>query len=211
MQPTIISILGRPVSGKDTQAQLLLRELPNAEIISTGAMIREVKETGPTHRFWPILGPEIATMDQGILISEEAINQTFEQVVHEKLAEGVQTLIVTAHPRMPGELTSFDAMVRREGLWPVFVCLDTSEAYVRELHKTRNHNRVDDDEALLTTRMAEYDAHSKPVIDRLRREGRLVTVNGEGPDRESVHRRMMDALRPHVPDPEITLPAMARR
>ncbi len=210
MKPTIISILGRPLAGKDTQAALLARKLPDAVILSTGAMIREVKDTGPTHRFWPILGPEIEVMDKGILISEDAINRVFEQVVHERLMEGRKYIIATAHPRTERELDSFDKMLVREGLEPVFINLNTSVEHMRQLHKTRNHDRADDAAEVVATRIAEYDNRTKPVMDRLRQEGRLVDIDGEQ-GREAVHRDIMDAVRPYLADPEITLPPMARR
>lgn len=210
MQPTIISILGRPLAGKDTQAALLARNIPDSVIISTGAMIREVKKEGEAHRFWPILGPHIAVMDQGILIPEEAINEAFERVVHEKLAEGVQTIIVTAHPRMPKELESYDKMLTREGLTGVFVNLDTSEEYMYAMGGVRDHGRADDRREVLQTRAKEFSLHTEPVLHQLRAEGRIQTVFAERPI-EIVQQELQKTLRPYLPDPEVTLPAMARR
>ncbi len=210
MQPTIISILGRPLAGKDTQAALLARNIPDSVIISTGAMIREVKNEGESHRFWPILGPHIAVMDQGILIPEEAVNEAFERVVHEKLAEGVRNIIVTAHPRMPKELESYDKMLAREGLTGVFVHLETSEPYMYAMGGTRNHGRADDRQDVLHTRAKEFTLHTEPVLHQLRTEGRLHTVFAERPI-EIVQQELRNVLRPYLPDPEATLPPMARR
>jgi len=209
-QPTIISILGRPLAGKDTQAEMLLHALPFAVHLSTGDMIREVKRVGPEHRFWPILGPHIATMDQGILIPEEAINEVFEKVVHEKLAQGVKTIIVTAHPRMEKELTAYDDVVKKEGLQPIFININTSEDHMYVLHQTRDDSRTDDQIGVIATRIQEFNKHTQPVLDQLRKEGRLIDVDGVGTKAE-VHERMKVALRPYLRDPEITLPMMARR
>jgi adenylate kinase family enzyme len=210
MQRTIISILGRPLAGKDTQAALLVRTMPDSVIISTGEMIREVKKEGETHRFWPILGPHIEVMDQGILIPEEAINEAFERVVHEKLAEGVRNIIVTAHPRMPKELESYDKMLVREGLTGVFVNLDTSEGYMYAMGGVRNNGRADDRQEVLQTRAKEFALHTEPVLRTLRSEGRLHTVFAERP-LEIVQQELQQILRPYLADPEISLPAMARR
>ncbi len=199
------------MSGKDTQAAFLKERYPEAVILSTGAMIREVKETGPSHRFWPILGQEIEVMDKGILISEDAINQVFERVVHEQLEAGKTLIIATAHPRTPKELQSFDAMLAREGLQFIGIHLQTSEAYMRKLHKTRDgSNRADDDVAVLDTRTQEFEHRTKPVIDALRSEGRIADIDGEA-SKEIVYSRVLDVVRPALGDPEITLPMMARR
>ena len=56
MQTTILAIVGKPLAGKDTQADLLVAAHPEAVKISPGHIIRAVKEEGETHRFWPIVG-----------------------------------------------------------------------------------------------------------------------------------------------------------
>lgn len=205
MKPTIVSILGRPLAGKDTQAELLKSEFPDAVVLSTGAMIREVKETGPDHRFWPILGPEVAVMDSGVLISEDAINKVFEQVVHEQLEAGKTLIIATAHPRTLHELDSFNAMLRREGLNFIGIHLETSEAHMKEFHKTRNgSNRADDAESVLDTRTAEFENRTKPVIDTLRKEGRIVDIDGEAPI-DLVQAKIRETVRLRLNDPEMTM------
>ncbi len=210
MKPVIISILGRPLSGKDTQARILAAGLPDSVIISTGEIIREVKRAGESHRFWPILGPEIAVMDSGVLISEDAINQVFERVVHERLAEGKKYIIATAHPRTLNELASFENMLRRENVRSVMINLDTTEAHMRELWKSRNDGRADDRETVLATRTREYAERTVPMLDALRVRFRLIDIPAEGTIPE-VSGRVRGALIPYLPDPEIRLLPMARR
>src|SRR3989344_1016143 len=210
MQKTIISILGRPLSGKDTQAALLVRELPNAVAISTGEIIREVKAVGSAHRFWPTLGPHIETMDAGVLIPEAAIDRVFEMVAREKFDEGFDTIIVTAQPRMPKELEDFDRFAREEGVNAVFVSLNTSEPYMYAMLETRNHGRAYDENGKLTVREQEFVLHTEPVLQTLRTEGRLIDINAERPITE-VARDIRLALTPYLRDPEASLPSPSRR
>lgn len=210
MQKTIVSILGRPLSGKDTQAAQLSRELPNAVAISTGEIIREVKATGPTHRFWPILGPHIHTMDAGVLIPDEAITQVFDTVVAEKFREGVETIIVTAYPRSQNQLKAIDEIITWEHLALVVVSLKTSESYMYAMHGTRDHGRADDGQETLVTREQEFMTYTQPVIDRLRAEGRLIELDAERPISE-VQRDIQAALRPLLLDREVRMPPQFRR
>jgi adenylate kinase family enzyme len=63
---------------------------------------------------------------------------------------------------------------------------------------------------VLQTRAKEFALHTEPVLRTLRSEGRLHTVFAERP-LEIVQQELQQILRPYLADPEISLPAMARR
>ena len=48
MKPTVIGIVGKPLSGKDTVAKAIETAFPNVSIIYMGDVLREVKAVDPT-------------------------------------------------------------------------------------------------------------------------------------------------------------------
>lgn len=203
MQPTIISLLGKPLAGKDTIAAELREQLPDTVSLSMGDLIREVKATGESHRFWPLLHESIAIADAGGVVPGEPINQCMEQLIGEKIAEGNTRIIWIAGPRNIEELTWLDTWAKAHDINTQFLHIDVPDAEVyKRLDGRKDHGRVDD--AVPDVRLKNFYDITKPVIDSLRDQGRLMEINGVG-EREAVKFRAVEALNMHRLDPEITL------
>ncbi len=88
MQPTILAIVGKPLAGKDTQADLLVAAHPEAVKISTGHILRAVREEGETHRFWPIVGHLLPLMEAGIKLPDPEVIEMLHAEMQEQVAAG---------------------------------------------------------------------------------------------------------------------------
>ncbi len=210
VKPTLLAIIGKPLAGKDTQADLLVAAHPEAVKISTGHIIRAVREEGETHRFWPILGPYMWQMEQGINLPDEPVLATLRAVIKEQIAEGKQMLVIAGSPRSLDQLDGFDAIAKDVHAKLVLVHMDATDEETYRRSASRNEGRVDDTPEVHAIRLKEYEAHVGPMVDKLARENRLIWLNGMQPI-EGVFRQIEQQLRQHVLDPEITLPVMARR
>lgn len=208
MQPTIISLLGKPLAGKDTVANALRDQLSDTVTISMGDIIREVKATGPTHRFWSLLKDSIAIGDAGGLAPDEPIMLCLTQLTEEHLKEGKTRIIWIAGPRSERELQMLDTWAQNRGFREQFLHIDVPDEEVYRRLDSRMDGREDD--KVPDVRLHNFRKITKPVIDRLRTEGRLVEIYGVGP-REVVGRRAIESLMMTARNPEITLPMMARR
>ncbi len=208
MQPTIISLLGKPLAGKDTVAGALREQFSDIATISMGDVIREVKSTGSQHRFWQQLKESVAVGDSGGIAPDAPVFDCLKILAEEKLAEGHDAVVWVAGPRTLQQLGWLDDWTKEKGFREVFIHIDVPDAEVYKRLEGRNNGREDD--KVPHVRLQNFRDITKPVIDHLRQEGRLLEINGVG-NREAVQNRTIEALTMRKFDPEITLPAMARR
>lgn len=210
MKPTLLAIIGKPLAGKDTQADLFVAAHPDAVKISTGHIIRAVREEGETHRFWPLLGPYMEMMERGMKMPDKQILATLGEVIAEQIAEGKKILVIAGSPRSLDQLDGFDAMAKEAGAQLLIVHMEASDEETYWRSATRNEGRVDDTPQVHTVRLEEYRAYGVPMEQRLRQEGRLIEINGMQPV-EGVFRQLENSVRSRLLDPEISLPRMALR
>ncbi len=210
MKPTILSLIGKPLAGKDTQADLIVAAHPEAVKISTGHIMRAVREEGETHRFWPLIGPYIPMMEQGLKLPDGPTLAMLQEVIREQIAEGKRLLVVAGSPRGLEQLEGFHRIADETGSRLCVVEIHATDAETYKRSAARNEGRVDDTPEVHTVRLEEYRKFVEPVADALRSQGTLTEIDGMRPV-ETVFKDMETVLRKNVLDPEITLPAMARR
>ncbi len=172
--------------------------------------MRAVREEGETHRFWPLIGPYIPLMEQGLKLPDAPTIAMLDAVIKEQLAEGKRMLVIAGSPRGMEQLEGFEKIAKETGTKLVLVHMDATDEETYKRSATRNEGRVDDTPEVHKIRLQEYEGYVGPMVDALARENRLIWVNGMQPV-EGVFRELQQQLRQHVLDPEITLPAMARR
>lgn len=210
MKPTILSIIGKPLSGKDTQADLLVAAHPDAVKLSPGGLIREVRDTGQNHRFWKLLGPHIATMEQGIKIPDVPVVEGMNGLAKEQIAAGKSLIVFAGYPRSFTQLDGIAQLSCDTGSQLLFMHINASdvETYHRAYH--RGEGRSDDDPMMHTIRLSEFEKHVVPMMEKLRSEGRIIDIDGMQPT-DIVFKQVENELQHHLWDPEVTLPVMARR
>ncbi len=69
---------------------------------------------------------------------------------------------------------------------------------------------MDDTPEIHAVRLKEYETYVAPMVQKLRIEDRITEVNGMKPI-EAVFADMESIVRANILDPEVRLPAMARR
>lgn len=210
MQPTIIGVLGKPLAGKDSVASFLRDTHPDFATISMGDVVREVKATGPTHRFWSQLSHAIAVADAGGIAPDEPIFFCITQLIEEKLAEGKRGVLWIGGPRSVQQVAWLDAWAKAKGLVQQFLYIDIPDLEVYTRLDGRNEGRVDDTKDVMGFRLQEFARVTKPAIDQLKGEGRMIEIDGIGTKVE-VGKRVVESLAIRLFEPEISLPARARR
>lgn len=211
MQKTIIGILGKPLSGKDTVADMLRSMNPGIATISMGDVVREVKATGPSHRFWDLLHDSIAVADSGGIAPDGPIFRCITLLIEEQFALGKESVVWIGGPRSEQQLVWLDAWAAENGYGDQFLHIDVpdSEVYARINHRL-DHGRADDRTDVIAFRLSEYERVTYPAISRLATEGRIAKINGVGA-RESVAAHAAEALQLGFFDPEVALPVRAGR
>jgi adenylate kinase len=201
-----IVLLGKPGSGKGTQAALL-SERYSVEHLSTGDVFRAaIKHETP-------IGEEVKVyMDTGELVPDEIVIRVVEQYFAEggPMEDG---FILDGFPRTLVQAEALERVLAKHPLDVVLdievptevildriagrrVCINCGATYHVNKRPAVDVQRDDDTEAAVETRLEVYARQTVPIIDFYTRLGRLVSVDGVGGG-EEVHERLATAVDAH--------------
>src|SRR5581483_9415669 len=101
---TLVSLIGRPLSGKDHQAKLLAKKYQGVAVISTGGLLRDqalLRRSG-------YLEDEIRLInfrrDNGMSVRAGIVEHLAHQAILEHVAEGNTMIVLAGHPRSHRQL-----------------------------------------------------------------------------------------------------------
>jgi adenylate kinase len=195
-----VFILGRPGSGKDTQADILAEKL-NLVRISTSDILKETLYD-PELENDPGVSKEREIFESGLLCTPSFVLNVIKEHT-KKLAskdfEGKNGIIFSGSPRTPYEsehlIPFLEELLGKENLLPVY--LDISEEVGIERIKERNKinpRPLDEGEDKLKLRTKEFYEKTWPAIQQFEENGiSLIKVNGEL-SVEKVHEEIMKHL-----------------
>lgn len=180
-------MIGRPGSGKGTQAALLAQKI-GAKVFSSGEEFR-ILASGQTY-----LGRRLkGAMESGELLPHWLASYVYEQEVFS--TEPEQKLVFEGACRTEPEAVLFHEI----SLWlprpytAVYLNVPEDEVWQRLIQRAQLENRKDDSEAVIRKRFDEYTKKNEAVIGVFRERGTLVEVDGRQ-SIEAVHADILKAL-----------------
>jgi adenylate kinase len=169
-------LLGPQGSGKGTQATRIAAEygIPH---VSTGDMFRAALANGSE------LGKRIRPLyEAGELIPDDlTVGLIEERLAQDDARDG---FVLDGFPRNLAQAEAFDRMLESIGreLDAILLFeLPTEVAKERALGRARQEGRTDDTPDALARRLAIYNEHTVPVVERYRATGKLVPLHAERP------------------------------
>lgn len=182
-----INIFGLPFAGKDTQGRKLA-DLFNGVLISGGDILRCYRDQSVINQ----------VMASGGLIPSDL----FMKIALPYLSRsefGGKPLILSSIGRMHGE-ESITIKTAQRAHHPIklAILLTITEKVVWQRFETVKHlrdrgQRNDDNRTALQTRLDEFEAKTKPVIEFYRSNNLLIEIDGE-PTRGEVTNQILDSL-----------------
>jgi adenylate kinase len=180
-------MMGRPGSGKGTQAKLLADKI-NGAVYSSGARLREMAASGS---YFGLRAKKV--MDTGDLMPVWVSQYLFEDVVLK--LEPTDVIVFEGPGRILEEAKRIhEAMQWLERRYLV-IYLDAPETVLRErlLKRAKLESRTDDNAAVLQERFDNFTEITIQSINYFKSEGTLLTVNGDQ-SVEAVHADVLKAL-----------------
>jgi adenylate kinase len=201
--PGPVLLLGAPGVGKGTQAKLLMADYGIPQI-STGDILRANISQGT-----PLGKQAKALVDQGILVSDDLVNQ----MVGDRLCQPdtLRGYILDGFPRTLNQATWLDSQLCATSSALPVVAISIVVDYEQLLHRitgrricSSGHDyniytkppkvpgicdidgspliqRPDDSEAVFTERMKTFESQTAPVIGHYRKQGRFGEIDGDAP------------------------------
>lgn len=177
--------MGRPGSGKGTQAKILSDRL-DCKVFSTGGRLREITKQNST------LGREVKkTIDSGNLIPFWLASYLFEGALLDLEDEG--KIIFDGVGRREAEAKLFvevNEWLKRDFM---VVYLDVSEETVTERinKRSKKDKRADDDD--IQERFKEFNKHTVPALDFFRSIDKVIDIDGE-PTEEDIAKEIWEKI-----------------
>jgi adenylate kinase len=172
-------LFGPPAAGKGTQAKRLVAERGMVQL-STGDMLRAARTSGTE------LGQRVAgVMDRGELVSDEIVIALIEERLPETEAAG--GAIFDGFPRTLAQAEALDRLLGSRGRRidkVVRLKVDEDALIARISKRFADEGRPDDNPETFKTRLAAYNAQTKPLLPYYEAQGRLAEVDGMAPVEE---------------------------
>jgi adenylate kinase len=171
-----IILFGPPGSGKGTQSQKLIEKY-GLKHLSTGDLLRsEITQQTP-------LGIEAKNfMDKGQLVPDEVVIGMISTALETN--PDVQGFLFDGFPRTDAQAEALDKLLQlKKTSIAVMLALDVSEDELikRLLNRGQSSGRSDDvNEAVIRSRIHEYENKTKPVANYYGSFDKVVHVKGEG-------------------------------
>ncbi len=167
-------LFGPPGSGKGTQSENILTTY-DLQHISTGDLLRdEVSRHTP-------LGTEAKKyMDQGMLVPDEVVIGMISGKIDD--TPDARGFIFDGFPRTRPQADALDKLLEfKNTKIHLVLALDVPEHELikRLVHRGTTSGRSDDTEEVITKRIKEYHAKTKPVADYYNEHGKLEHVIGD--------------------------------
>jgi len=175
-------LIGPPASGKGTQARLLLKKFKNSYYISTGELFRKlIKEKTDT-------GQRVKkVVESGGLPFDDLATTLWMGEIAFNVKKN-QSIIADGFPRRLQEAKDLDAFLKflQRDKNTLFFLIEISEKEaLKRLSKGRifkngkRKKRADDDRDDIKKRFRIYRKKTIPAINYLKKQGKLVNINGE--------------------------------
>ncbi len=196
-----ISILGRPGSGKDTQAELLAKKFGLIHIISS-KIIEKVLSRGENvrieGRIYNIL-KERRLQKSGLLNTPAFVSALIKTEIISATGRG-KGIIMSGSPRTLRELKDELPVLEKlyaKNIYFINIVISSDEVYVRNLKRHRKDLPELDTREIIKKRLAVFNRETAPVIKHLKSKKMIFEINGEQPIAK-IHQDILKVLSPKL-------------
>lgn len=209
---TIVSLIGRPYAGKDTQAARFQANYPGIGIAATGALFRDPDFLARAGFSTAEIDGINATMRAGKLVADEIPERLMHQAILESAQQGNAVIFLTGHPRTRHQARDLREWVRKQNemgdveMNPVYIHLMVGKkrANARREIRLEQLGREDDrSEDTANKRHRVFENEAWPVLRGLWARRLLghehISLVRAGQSEDKVYRRIQRIIAPYLP------------
>ena len=180
-----VIFLGRPGSGKDTQAELLAKKFGLVHLVSS----KIIKESLKGNKKEIILdgkkynaGKEREILRDGRLTTFTFVSALLKNEI-KKAAQKTKGIIMSASPRSKTELKKEWPLLKKlygdKNIFIFHIWISPKEAYIRNLKRHRKDLPELDTKKIIDKRLKMFNKYTLPVIKLLEKKKKIIEINGE--------------------------------
>ncbi len=195
-----IILLGRPGSGKDTQANLLAKKFGLTHIISSQIIEKVLKSRGKNVKLEGKiynLEKERKHIHSGALVNFNFVAALINNEV-KKVSRRGKGLIISASPRdlieLRKEIPLLKKLYSRDNIYFFHIIISPKEVFVRNLKRHRKDLPELDTKKIIKKRLEVFNRYTWPVIKLLKKQKRIIDINGEQPIMK-IHQDILKVLK----------------
>lgn len=180
-----IVLLGRPGSGKDTQAELLAKKFGLVHIISSKIIEKVLASSKKILKFEGRkydLEKERRNLHNGKLVNFNFVAALINSEIKKVSRQG-RGLILSASPRNLTELKKeapvIEKIYKKNNIYFFHIVISPKEVYIRNLKRHRKDLPELDTRIIIKKRLEVFDRYTLPVIKLLEHQKKIISVNGE--------------------------------
>ncbi len=188
----IIFLIGKPASGKDTQADLLVKKIKFKKIVASEELKKFFKNNRKKYlkigKIRINLVKQQERMNKGKLVAYRLISFILKNIILKNIKEK-KSIVFSGSPRSLFEAKYYLKIIENIPnikFYFIYIKISDQEAINRALKRAKIEKRVDDNLKVVKTRLKVFRKEIEPIINYLKAKGKLIEVNGEGqPERIS--------------------------
>ncbi len=188
----IIFLVGKPASGKDIQANLLVKKLKFKKIVASDELKKFFKNNRKKYlkigKIRINLVKQQERMNKGKLVAYRLISFILKNIILKNIKEK-KSIVFSGSPRSLFEAKYYLKIIENIPnikFYFIYIKISDQEAINRALKRAKIEKRVDDNLKVVKTRLKVFRKEIEPMINYLKAKGKLIEVNGEGqPERIS--------------------------
>ncbi|MDO8676158.1 MAG: nucleoside monophosphate kinase [Candidatus Azambacteria bacterium] len=192
-----IVILGRPGSGKDTQAELLAKKFGLSHLISSKIIEKSLKSKAKTIKSDDgvyNVEKERRIQKSGYLNTPDFVAALVKGEIKKIAREGFG-VVMSGSPRtlkeLKEEMPVLEKLYGKSNLYFFHIKINPKEVYVRNLKRHRKDLPELDSRKIIKKRLEVFNRDTFPLIKYLKSQKRVVDVNGE----QSIMKIHLDILK----------------
>ena len=180
-----IVILGRPGSGKDTQAELLAKKLGVVHIVSSKLIEKALKTSQKSvnlnGKVYDVL-KERKNAESGDLVNFNFVADLVKDKI-KKITKLNKGIILSGSLRslieLSKELPLLEKLYGKANIYIFHVAISPKEVYIRNLKRHRKDLPDLDTKKIIKKRLEVFNHYTLPVVKLLEKQKKIIKINGE--------------------------------